>query len=148
MMINSFQSIFGPGNSRNRPPYEGEKLSRKFSRIFSHPFSFRSALRDDRREEGTPKPEREEPTPLPVLRFCEALKRAFPERGYDLALSHDENVFRSGAASAAKWLCSLAAEAKTMEELADLLHSRFSPEERKEDGSYVFGKETVGVVDR
>lgn len=79
----------------------------------------------------------------PVLRFCEALKRAFPERGYDLFRSHDENVFRSGQASAVNWLCEMAEGCFTMEELLEELNSRFPAEESMEGNGNVFCKKAI-----
>ena len=79
----------------------------------------------------------------PVLRFCTMMRAAFPERGYDLSRSHDENVFRSGQASAVNWLCKMAEGCFTLEELLEELNSRFRPEEPMEGNGNVFRKETV-----
>lgn len=79
----------------------------------------------------------------PVLRFCEALKRAFPDKCYDIDLSHDENVYYSGMVSVRKFLCSIAKDCLTVEELLEELNSRFRPEESMEGNGNVFREETV-----
>lgn len=79
----------------------------------------------------------------PVLRFCAMMRAAFPERGYDLSRSHDENVFRSGQASAVNWLCKMAEGCFTLEELLEELNSRFRPEEPMEGNGNVFCKKAV-----
>ena len=79
----------------------------------------------------------------PVLRFCEALKRAFPDKCYDIDLSHDENVYYSGMVSVRKFLCSIAEDCLTVEGLVEQLNSRFRLEESMEGNGNVFREKAI-----
>lgn len=79
----------------------------------------------------------------PVLRLCEVLNRAFPDKCYDIDLSHDENVYYSGMASVRRFICSIAKDCLTVEELVEELNSRFPAEEPMEGNDNVFCKKAV-----